>query len=84
MADAAVADEPFAGADADDGVDLAAMWRVAVVSIVCDFADDARSRWSLADAWLAVRLVAQTHHIQSHKFHLLPYRTDNLTAANRE
>lgn len=82
VAVAAVADESFAEADADAGVDLAAMWRVAVVSIAYDFADDVRSRWSLADARSAVQLVAQTHHIQNHKFHLPPYRTDNLTAAN--
>lgn len=79
--DAAVVDERVAGADVD--VDLAAMWRVAVEPIVYGFADDdVHSRWSLANAWLAVQRVVQTHHIQNHKFHLLPYRTDNLTAVN--
>lgn len=74
----AVADERFAG------VDLVAMKRAAVVAVAYDSVDDdARSRWLLVDGCRAVQLEAQTHHIQSHKFHLLPYRTDNLTAVTR-
>lgn len=84
MVNVAVADERFVEADADAVADLAVMWRAAVEPIAYDFADDVHLRWSLADAWLAVQLVAQTHHIQNHKFHLLPYRTDNLTAAMKQ
>lgn len=73
-----VADERSVGAE------LVAKMR-AVVEVACDFADDdERLLWSLADAVQRVfQRVAQIHHIQNHKFHLLPYRTDNLTAATR-
>lgn len=48
-----------------------------------DSVDDERSQWSSADAIYRVQHVAQIHHIQSHKFHLPPYRTDSLMAEKK-